>query len=238
MMIRFKCGQCGTSVKVDAQHAGKQAKCPGCQSALRIPSKEQIAAASSTKMSTPVDEPVPEPQTAPQFDDDDFELEEPHAPPQPQLSDNPYSSPAAVSDVPQQQFAGFWIRLGAWLIDYIIVILVGGGIGMIIGFVGFAIGLDQNAISVVAQLAGIVIAWLYYALQEASVHQATFGKRAVGLKVVDANGDVISFARATGRYFAKFLSWILLCVGFILIAFHSEKQGLHDILAKTYVVKQ
>ncbi len=67
--------------------------------------------------------------------------------------------------------------------------------------------------------------------------QATLGKKLLGMKVVDYAGNRISFGRATGRYFAGFLSVLLLFIGLIMVAFTKRKQALHDKLASTLVVK-
>jgi len=56
-----------------------------------------------------------------------------------------------------------------------------------------------------------------------------------GMKVTDLNGNRISFARATGRHFAKWLSTLILWIGFIMVGFTDRKQGLHDMLAGTLV---
>jgi uncharacterized RDD family membrane protein YckC len=84
----------------------------------------------------------------------------------------------------------------------------------------------------------MIIGWLYDALQESSVHQATFGKRACGLRVTDLNGQRISFARATGRHFAEILSAITLFIGYMMAGWTERKQALHDIIAGTYVVRE
>ena len=60
---------------------------------------------------------------------------------------------------------------------------------------------------------------------------------AVGLRVVDEQGQRISFARATGRFFAKFISALILMIGYLMVAFTDRKRGLHDIMAGTLVVK-
>jgi len=80
--------------------------------------------------------------------------------------------------------------------------------------------------------------WLYYALMESSKHQATIGKLALGLKVTDMNGQRISFARATGRYFGKIISGMILLIGYIMAGFTEKKQALHDIMANCLVVKR
>jgi uncharacterized RDD family membrane protein YckC len=79
--------------------------------------------------------------------------------------------------------------------------------------------------------------WLYEALLTSSSWQGTIGKRVLRLKVVDDAGNRISFGRATGRFFAKILSSMFFCIGFIMIAFTDKKRGLHDMLAGTVVMK-
>jgi uncharacterized RDD family membrane protein YckC len=77
--------------------------------------------------------------------------------------------------------------------------------------------------------------WLYEAFMESSSYQATLGKMICGMKVTDLNGSRISFERATGRHFAKWLSAIILCIGYIMVGLTERKQGLHDLLAGTLV---
>jgi uncharacterized RDD family membrane protein YckC len=60
---------------------------------------------------------------------------------------------------------------------------------------------------------------------------------AVGLRVVTDEGTRLSFLNATGRFFAKFVSAIILCIGFLMVAFTDRKRGLHDMIADTLVVK-
>jgi uncharacterized RDD family membrane protein YckC len=81
----------------------------------------------------------------------------------------------------------------------------------------------------------IIIGWLYEAFFTASTYQATPGKMIVGIRVIDQRGNRISFARATGRHFAKFLSAIILAVGYIMAAFDEQKRALHDHIAGTLV---
>ncbi|MEP7128319.1 MAG: RDD family protein [Chitinophagales bacterium] len=84
----------------------------------------------------------------------------------------------------------------------------------------------------------VTISWLYYSLMESSHRQATLGKSALGIKVTDLNGNRISFLNATGRYFGKILSGLIFGIGYIMIIFTEKKQGLHDILAGTLVVRK
>ncbi|MGC4090180.1 MAG: RDD family protein [Polyangiaceae bacterium] len=79
--------------------------------------------------------------------------------------------------------------------------------------------------------------WLYFAIMESSPRQATVGKLALGLAVTDENGRRIGFGRATGRYFAKIISSIILLIGFMMVGWTARKQGLHDLIAGTLVYK-
>jgi len=83
----------------------------------------------------------------------------------------------------------------------------------------------------------MVVSWLYYALFQSSSWQATPGKRLLSMKVVDYHSNKITFGRATGRYFAKILSALILYIGFFMILWTKKKQGLHDKIAETYVIR-
>jgi uncharacterized RDD family membrane protein YckC len=89
-----------------------------------------------------------------------------------------------------------------------------------------------------AALVGVVLGWLYYALLESSPWQGTLGKKALNLAVTDLEGRRISFLRATGRHFAKLLSWFTLAIGFILAGLTAKKQALHDIIADCLVIRR
>ena len=82
-------------------------------------------------------------------------------------------------------------------------------------------------------------AWLlYFSLMESSSWQATFGKLILGIKVVDKANNKLSFWHALGRYFAKYVCWFTMGIGFLVIGFTEKKQGLHDLIAGTYVIKK
>jgi uncharacterized RDD family membrane protein YckC len=91
---------------------------------------------------------------------------------------------------------------------------------------------------VIIEAAVIVLAirWVYFAYLESSPRQATFGKAALGLMVIDGRGHRISFLRATVRWLGKLLSWATFGIGFYLIGFTGKKQGMHDLIADTLVV--
>jgi len=137
------------------------------------------------------------------------------------------------------EYAGFWLRFVASIIDSLLT-----GIVCMIFIIPFYIARGEEPLYtdvfwfIMAILVGYVIPWLYYSLMEASVKQATLGKTALGIIVTDEAGNRISFARATGRHFAEYLSQFTIYIGYIMIAFTKKKQGLHDLIASTLVVKK
>ncbi|HET9015573.1 MAG TPA: RDD family protein, partial [Thermomicrobiaceae bacterium] len=86
-----------------------------------------------------------------------------------------------------------------------------------------------------ATLIWLIVPWLYYALMESSPYQATLGKLAAGIVVTDEFGGRISFGRASGRYFAKWISYLTFFIGFVVAGFTKQKQALHDLIAGTLV---
>ena len=78
---------------------------------------------------------------------------------------------------------------------------------------------------------------LYYAFMESSRFQATLGKVVMGIKVTDQNGHRLDFAKALLRNLSKIISGIVLGIGYLMIVFDDKKQGLHDKIADTYVVR-
>ena len=137
------------------------------------------------------------------------------------------------------EYAGFWRRLVAYLIDYLIIGAGAFAVGFLIGIVAGVAGADVKGGWLVA-IYVITIAgyYLYYAFMESSANQATVGKIALGLRVTDGAGGRISFWRALGRTFAKILSALILYIGFIMAAFTARKQALHDKIADTLVVRR
>jgi uncharacterized RDD family membrane protein YckC/Tfp pilus assembly major pilin PilA len=152
------------------------------------------------------------------------------------LTDHPYQAPRApvTSRVERPTsgptpYAGFWVRLAAFVIDYIILIV---GMGIISAL---ARGVAGQAASFLILL---IVPWLYYAIFESSGMQATPGKLALGLRVANEGGDPLGFGAATGRYFGKIITWFTFGVGFAMIVFTERRQSLHDKIAGTLVVKR
>ena len=163
-----------------------------------------------------------------------------------------------TNPAPKVTYAGFWWRFLAFIIDDIIlgvvnfILLVPLWASM--GFSVFSMSQwydrhpvdDEAALAMIAPLFGviiltsllsIVIQWLYFAVMESSKHQGTLGKLALGIKVTDMNGDRISFGRATGRYFGKIISGMIIYIGYIMAGLTEKKQALHDMMASCLVIK-
>lgn len=142
----------------------------------------------------------------------------------------------------QLKYAGFGDRLVALIIDSILLWIVNAIISA--AFIGSAMVTSQALTTesvgslVLMYIVIVGINYLYFALMESSERMATIGKRAMGLKVCDMNGERISFGRATGRYFAKIISGIILGIGYLMVIWSDKKQGLHDQIAGTLVTKK
>lgn len=144
-----------------------------------------------------------------------------------------------------KEYAGFWIRFGASIIDSFII----GIPASILYFIGlFSVvpiiesGSSEDSFIAFILLLGImlliaVFTMLYYALLHSSKWQGTVGKKLVGIKVIDLDGNRISFWRSLGRYFSMILS-AFFYIGYIMAAFTEKKQALHDMIASTLVVKK
>jgi uncharacterized RDD family membrane protein YckC len=157
----------------------------------------------------------------------------------------PPPAPPQTAYAAPTHYAGFWIRFVAVIIDAlalgIVVWPISGILALMIGAAGNQVNMPGVGIHLVR---GIVIwslfifaGWIYEASLESSSKQATLGKMALGLKVTDERGQRISFARASGRFFAKLLSRMILFIGYIMAGFTARKQALHDMIAGTLVVR-
>ncbi len=137
------------------------------------------------------------------------------------------------------EYAGFWIRFGAWFIDYIILAIATTIIYLPLSFLG-VLSADQAAIFITIQLVSMILNLIIPAVYDTwfvGKYAATPGKMACKLKVVMADSARVSFGRAVGRHFAKYISGLILFIGFLMAGFDDQKRTLHDRICDTRVIK-
>jgi uncharacterized RDD family membrane protein YckC len=157
--------------------------------------------------------------------------------------------------MPRAEYAGFWLRLVALVIDNV---LLGLGFFLVVipllFLTGFRTFFDEfhpddavNDVGIfmlivfffLVATGALVLTWLYHALMESSEWQATLGKMALGLVVTDMAGQRVSFGRATGRHFGKIITNVVPAfIGYIMAGFSDKKQALHDMLAGCLVLRR
>ena len=123
------------------------------------------------------------------------------------------------------EYAGFWVRFAAYIIDAVILFVVGA---LIWGFTDLSYAADC--------LVGWIIA-VTYTVGFWTWRGQTPGKMALSVKIVRTDGRPVGPGKAILRYLGYYVSAIILLIGFFMIAFDSRKQGLHDKIAETYVVR-
>jgi uncharacterized RDD family membrane protein YckC len=129
------------------------------------------------------------------------------------------------------EYASPWRRLAGWLIEFVVVILLllaGLVVGSVLAngslFFGFVVALSAL--------------WLYFAGLESSQQQSTLSGRLLGTKVMDVDGEPLTFTRATSRHFAMYLSALTpIAIGYLMVFWTKRRQTLHDYLARTIVVR-
>ena len=150
---------------------------------------------------------------------------------------SPYAPFPPAQVQPTTQYADFGSRLGAFLIDLVILVIGGMVLGFIVGFGMASSGSSALNIQLAANGLGLLFNWLYYALSESSTMMGTPGKKILGLVVTDLQGQRISFGRATGRYFGRILSGLALLMGYFAMLWSPMNQTWHDQMAGTLVLK-
>jgi uncharacterized RDD family membrane protein YckC len=154
--------------------------------------------------------------------------------------------PVATSDAP---YAGFFVRLLAFVIDGVVVGLLGYCIALLGVWIvynaenggalaTYADFLSEMTLTIVCISLSAISCLLYFAIFEKSSAQATLGKRIMRIKVVGLNGERIGFGRALARTVAKAISFATAGFGFFMAGFTGRKQALHDKLAGCLVVRR
>lgn len=134
------------------------------------------------------------------------------------------------------EYARFGKRFFATIIDWIFVGIIVGILLIPIDIVLVKAKVDFSTIRIIGYILAIIFYLSYYIESESSADQATLGKKMEGIIVTDLNGNRISEKRATIRFFAKIISFLPFCLGFIIAVFTPKKQALHDYIAGTLVV--
>jgi uncharacterized RDD family membrane protein YckC len=150
------------------------------------------------------------------------------------------------SEVRVVDYAGFWRRVVAQIIDALAVnfcllpVRLAMGLGVVPPRIHFhhLFNLDSPYLQtyMLYDWVIVIVWWLYSTLMESSRIQATLGKMALGIIVTDENGNRINFGRATGRHFAKVLSLLMLFIGYMMAGWTKKKQAAHDMIAGTLVI--
>ena len=148
-------------------------------------------------------------------------------------------------------YAGFWIRVVAAIIDglalSVIEMIIIAPLQILTAFMvpDMEAGGESGILSTFLFLGIALLIWLIqlgtavaYETWFVGKYAATPGKMVFGLKIVNADGSRVSYLKAFGRYFAKMLSYFVLLIGVIMVAFDSEKRGLHDHICNTRVIRK
>lgn len=136
------------------------------------------------------------------------------------------------------EYAGFWIRFAACIVDNLIIMIISAPYWFYNYQQMVAMPVDQMPLysagdAILHLVIGAAVVWFWVK------KGATPGKMLFGLQVRDAKtGQFISVPRALLRYFSYLISYLILCLGFIWAGFDKKKQGWHDKIAKTVVVKR
>ncbi len=160
------------------------------------------------------------------------------------MNEPPSSLPGVAAPTPGSavgedhvRYAGFWIRTFAFLVDGILLSIAAALIHWFIRMIFGAEGANASTIRLISNLISSVVSIAYFTISWHSPGQATAGQLICGLRVISRSGEVFTWAHALGRYFALCLALLPAFLGVLIIPFTARRQGLHDLLARTYVVK-
>jgi len=143
-----------------------------------------------------------------------------------------------ATDLLNQPKAGFWLRCAGWGIDTLIVMTIQLSVGAVLGIVAGQLSEGgEIALMLLTTLLNALIAITYYVTFTGYGGQ-TPGKMALRMQVIRTDGSEMNYGTAAMReVLGKFVSGILLGIGYLMVAFDANKQGLHDKIANTYVIK-
>lgn len=145
-------------------------------------------------------------------------------------------APESLDD-PQQEKAGFWIRFVAAIVDGLLVFILQMVLGGMLYLAGALNGSADGNTTLLVEIFTLLLSIFYYIFFTGYCGQ-TPGKMATRIKVICCDGSQLGYGKAAFRELpAKFISGIILGIGYLMAAFDENKQALHDRMAKTYVIK-
>lgn len=142
----------------------------------------------------------------------------------------------AAVDPGSLRYANFWKRVAAQMFDQIILGVITSGFAALLAITVIPAEVTIQQLYAATTIGSLVINWLYFAAMESSTAQATLGKLAIELRVVDMNGQRIGFGRASGRFFGKMVSGLMLGIGYLMVGFTPKRQAMHDMLTDCLVI--
>lgn len=172
----------------------------------------------------------------PAFSDEPLLTEDPTPAVAPPAAPTP--PPAAAMPQSAAQPAGFWLRVLASIIDGVLLQILSYamlfGLQAVMGGINFE---TDPTIALVLLAMSMVVSVAYYVFFTGYNGQ-TPGKMALRVKVIDNDGGPVGYGQAFVReVVGKFLSSLILCIGYLMVAFRADKRGLHDLVARTRVIK-
>ena len=209
--MQITCPHCGFSKQIAAAElpAGiTKVNCPKCKQSFPLAEKVQ---------------------------DKTPDLEPPLPERQPEQAQTAVSTRTDIDTLPK---AGFWIRVVATFVDVLIVFVLQFLLGTLLALIGIASNSGAAGdIAILVQLFGFALSFAYYVFFTGYCGQ-TPGKMALRIKVIRCDGSSLGYGRAAFREIpAKFISGIIFAIGYLMVAFDDQKQGLHDRMTDTYVIK-
>lgn len=212
------CWKCGTRAIEGAS------TCAYCGAALRQPGEPAAPLTPALPEAPPPATSVVKPLASPPAERDLADV----------LGRMPEPRPAYAANW-QPTYAGFWRRFWTGMVDYIVLFPFGLTVRILLGVGMFDSDWSrERALVLVFDLAA---GWLYCALLESSRWQGTLGQQLLGLRVTDRHGRRVSFARATGRHVAQFLSFFTLGVGYLAMLVNRRRLTLHDWMSGCEIVR-
>lgn len=214
--MQITCPKCNYSKQIDPELLPAnmtRATCPKCDQGFELPRDEQTVA-EETQVEQQVEQQ-----------------------PEAVLQEQPAIQTRQI-EIDALPKAGFWIRVVATLLDGVIVFVLQFVLGFLLAMAGFATsGGGAEEVGTLVMLFGYVLSFAYYIIFTGHGGQ-TPGKMALRIKVIHTDGSDIGYGKAAFReVVAKFISAIILCIGYLMVAFDEQKQGLHDRMSDTYVIK-